>query len=131
MVIVYDPVTEKLSVTITHQVDDPATHYVNKVQVRHNNRVISDPDYKSQPTKDTFTYTYDLKASPPDEFWVLSTCSRGGTLEKKWAIPRPTVLTTQAAVPAPAAQEPPAPTPKSPLGLIPVIGAVAFLLIRK
>lgn len=127
----YDPAAEKLSVTITHVVDDPATHYVNKVQVRHNNRVISDPDYKSQPTKDTFTYTYDLKASPPDVFWVLTTCSRGGTLEKKYEIPYPVTVTT---LPLPVAEIPaetPAPTRQSPAGLLALFGAAAALLLKK
>lgn len=131
--VVYDPVTEKLYVTITHPVDDPATHYINKVQVKHNGHVISDPDYKSQPTKDTFTYTYDLRASPPDIFWVYATCSRGGTMEKKYEIPYPVAEVTTA---APAAQAPaqapqPAPTQKSPAGILPVLGAAAVLLWKK
>jgi len=129
----YDPVTEKLSVTITHVVDDPATHYVNKVQVKHNGRVISDPDYKSQPTKDTFTYTYDLKASPPDVFWVLTTCSRGGTLEKKYEIPYPVAATKE---PVSGAEMPvetaaPVPTQQSPIGLLALSGAAAVLLLKK
>jgi len=129
----YDPVTEKLSVTITHVVDDPATHYVNKVQVKHNGRVISDPDYKSQPTKDTFTYTYDLKASPPDVFWVLTTCSRGGTLEKKYEIPYPVAATKEPVSGAemPVGTAAPVPTQQSPIGLLALSGAAAVLLLKK
>lgn len=131
--VVYDPVTEKLYVTITHPVDDPAAHYINKVQVKHNGHVISDPDYKSQPTKDTFTYTYDLRASPPDIFWVLVTCSRGGTLEEKYEIPY-TVAEARTAVPAaqaPVQAPQPAPTQKSPAGILPVLGAAAVLVWKK
>jgi hypothetical protein len=134
MDIFYDPVTSKLSVTITHPVDDPATHYISKVQVKHNNHVISDPDYKSQPTKDTFTYTYDRQASPPDVFWVLATCSRGGSLEKKYEIPVPTARITAAPTPAAAQETPaalPATTQKSPAGLLPALGAAAFLLMLR
>jgi len=129
----YDPAAEKLSVTITHVVDDPATHYVNKVQVKHNGRVISDPDYKSQPTKDTFTYTYDLKASPPDVFWVLTTCSRGGTLEKKYEIPYPVAATREPVSGAEIPVEPaaPVPTQQSPAGLLALLGAAAVMLLKK
>ena len=134
IVMSYDPGTEKLSVTITHPVADPATHYVNKVQVRQNGRTISDPDYKSQPDKNTFTYTYDVKGIPGDTFWVLATCSQGGSLEKKYDLPLPaTVTTLPATAPpqAPAQAPAPAPTQKSPLGILPVLGAAAFLLMKK
>ena len=129
----YDPGAEKLSVTITHPVDDPASHFVNKVRVQQNGRTISDPDYKSQPDKNTFTYTYDVRALPGDTFWVLTTCNRGGTLEKKFDVTAPTTVTT---VPAAVASQAPvapaaAPTQKSPAGLLPVIGAAAFLLMKR
>jgi hypothetical protein len=55
MNISFDPDTAKIYVTITHPVDDPTTHYIKTVRVMLNDLVISDPDYKSQPTKDTFT----------------------------------------------------------------------------
>lgn len=137
----YDPGTEKLSVTVTHPVDDPTTHFVNKVQVRQNGRTISDPDYKSQPEKTTFTYTYDVKAAPGDTIWVLTTCNRGGSLEKRYDIPVPSTATAVPRAPAPAgtaqpqAPAAPAPTQKSPAGILPVLGAVgaaaACLAMRK
>ena len=135
----YDPGTEKLSVTVTHPVDDPTTHFVNKVQVRQNGRTISDPDYKSQPEKTTFTYTYDVKAAPGDTIWVLTTCNRGGSLEKKYDIPAPPTLTTAPAAAAAATMQPEAPatstpTQKSPAGILAVLGALglmACLAIRK
>lgn len=129
----YDPGTEKLSVTITHPVDDPATHYVNKVQVRQNERTISDPDYKSQPDKNTFTYTYEVKGIPGDTFWVLATCNQGGRLEKKYDLPFPTTVTTVPATMPPQAPAP-APTQKSPAGILTVLCALcgmACLAMRK
>jgi len=54
MDISYDFSTAKIYVTVTHPVDDPATHYLKTVRVKLNGDVISDPDYKSQPKKDTF-----------------------------------------------------------------------------
>jgi hypothetical protein len=44
--IAYNPDMHKLSVTVTHPVDDPKTHYVRGVQVKINGEVISDPPYK-------------------------------------------------------------------------------------
>ena len=128
----YDPGSEKLSVTITHPVDDPATHYVSRVKVRQNERTISDPDYKNQPDKNTFTYTYDVKGLPGDTIWVAATCVQGGSLEKKYDIPVPTTLTTPPTPAAPVAT--PVPTQKSPAGILPVLGALGvgmFLVMRK
>lgn len=132
IVMSYDPGAEKLTVTITHVVDDPQTHYVKKVQVKKNGLVISDPDYKSQPTKDTFTYTYDVRASPGDTFRVIATCSQTGNLEKVYDIPATAPVKTPA-TPAPAAtpESLPAPTQKSALGLVPFLGAAALCLMRR
>ena len=135
----YDPGSEKLSVIIRHPVDDPTTHYVKKVQVRQNGRTISDPDYKSQPDKNTFTYTYDVKAAPGDTIWVLATCNQGGSLEKKYDIPVRATLTTAPAAAAAATMQPEAPataapTQKSPAGILAALGALglmACLAIRK
>lgn len=131
----YDPGAEKLWVTITHPVDDPASHYVNKVRVQQNGRTISDPDYKSQPDKNTFTYSYDVRALPGDTFWVMTTCSRGGTLEKKFDVIAPATATTiPAAVQSQAPVAPVAPvatTQKSPAGLLPLIGAAAAVWLVK
>jgi hypothetical protein len=138
MKISFDPGTAKIYVTITHPVDDPATHYLSRVQVKLNGDVISDPDYKSQPTKDTFTLTYDVNANPGDEIWVTATCVRGGTLEKSYTVPqpvRPTLKAPSGTAVTPAAARLPAsvpPTMKAPLGLLPLFGAmVSVFLTRK
>jgi hypothetical protein len=128
MTISFDPSTAKISVTITHPVDDPATHYVSVVRVKQNERVISDPPYKSQPTKDTFTYTYDVNANPGDEIRVTAICIKGGTLEKVYTVPRPSGPTT----PVPSRNPSPAlPTAKAPAGLLPLFGAAALMIIRR
>ncbi|MCK9579879.1 MAG: hypothetical protein M0Q92_05445 [Methanoregula sp.] len=141
IVMSYDPGAEKLTVTVTHVVDDPQTHYVKKVQVKKNGLVISDPDYKSQPTKDTFSYTYDVKASHGDTFRVIATCSIAGNLEKVYDITAPktvATVTTPVSVTTPVTvttpgtlPATPAPTQKSALGLVPFLGAAALLLMRK
>jgi hypothetical protein len=137
MKISFDPGSAKIYVTITHPVDDPATHYLSRVQVKLNGDVISDPDYKSQPTKDTFTLTYDVNANPGDEIWVTATCVRGGTLEKSYTVPqpvRPTLKAPSGTAVTPAAARPPAsvpPTTKTPLGLLPLFGATAAIFLTR
>jgi hypothetical protein len=134
MTISYDQNTAKIYVTITHPVDDPATHYLSRVKVKLNGNVISDPDYKSQPAKDTFTLTYDVNAASGDEVWVTATCVQGGVLEKTYKVPQPVRLVTSAQVPS-TYQTPPKetvpPTAKSPAGLLSLLGAVAAVLIIK
>jgi hypothetical protein len=137
----FDPNTAKLSVTITHVVDDPATHYLYQVQVRQNGLVISDPLYKSQPSKDTFTLTYDVNANPGDAIWVTANCIRGGRIEKSYEVPQPIRPTTKTPGGLPAGQlmsspeqsrAPPVvpPTTKAALGLLPLLGAAAVWISR-
>ena len=134
MSISYDPNTAKIYVTITHLVDNPATHYLSRVKVKLNGNVISDPDYKSQPTKDTFTLTYDVNAASGDEIWVTATCVQGGVLEKTYRVPQPVRLATPAQVPS-TYQTPPKetvpPTARSPAGFLSLLGAVAAVLLIK
>lgn len=137
MSIRYDPDAAKIYVTITHPVDDPKTHYLNKVHVKLSGEVISDPDYKSQPTKDTFTLTYDVNANPGDVIWVTATCVRGGTIEKSYTVPLPVRPTTPAVPQTPAmpgASQHPATTSRTTQapagGLLPLIGIAAAFLIR-
>jgi len=134
MTISYDQNTAKIYVTITHPVDDPATHYLSRVKVKLNGNVISDPDYKSQPTKDTFTLTYDVNAASGDEVRVTATCVQGGVLEKTYKVPQPVRLATSAQVPS-TYQTPPKETvpttARSPAGILSLLGAVAAVLLIK
>ena len=131
MTISFDPNTAKIYVTITHPVDDPATHYLSRVKVKLNGNVISDPDYKSQPEKDRFTLTYDVNAASGDEVWVTATCVRGGVLEKTYKVPQPVRMVTTAQVPSTYTAQPPATVPpatKAPTGLLSLLGAAAAVL---
>jgi len=56
----YDESTGGLGVAITHQVDDPAMHYVKQVTIRQGSTVLIDKSYTSQPDKSAFTYRYNL-----------------------------------------------------------------------
>jgi hypothetical protein len=134
MTISFDPDTAKIYVTITHPVDDPATHYLSRVKVKLNGNVISDPDYKSQPTKDTFTLTYDVNAQSGDEIWVTATCVRGGVLEKTYKVPQPVLMVTSAQIPSTYQTRIPAtdpPATKSAAGALSLFGAAAVVLLIK
>jgi hypothetical protein len=134
-----NPDMHKISVTITHPVDDPKTHYIQRVHVKLNGNVISDPDYKSQPGKNSFTYTYDAAANPGDTVWVIATCVNGQSLEEHYDIPKPVTMTAIVrTLPPETATQPPEttvpPTTKtthSAPGLLPLFGAAAVLWIMR
>ena len=50
--------------TVTHVVDDPATHFVRKAEIRKNGETVISETYTGQPTADTFTYRYPLISVP-------------------------------------------------------------------
>jgi hypothetical protein len=136
----YNPDMHKLSVTITHPVDDPKTHYVSRVQVKINGEVISDPDYKSQPGRNSFTYTYDVMANPEDAVWVIATCVNGQSLEEHYSVPRHVIPTAPVrtlppvttSLPPVTTTEPPATaTTYADAGLFPLFGAAAVLLVMR
>jgi hypothetical protein len=56
----YDEQAGDLSVTITHMVDDPTTHYVKQVTIHQGTSVLADQSYTSQPDQSVFTYHYNL-----------------------------------------------------------------------
>ena len=137
--ITYNPDMHKLFVTVTHPVDDPKTHYVRGVQVKINGEVISDPLYKSQPGKNSFTYSYDVMANPEDAVWVIATCVNGQSLEDHYDIPKPvrptataqtlppvTVTSLSAITAAPTTR-----TTYAATGILPLLGAVAVLLMKR
>jgi hypothetical protein len=136
----YNPDLHKLFVTITHPTDDPTTHYVRGVQVKLNGDVISDPPYKSQPGKNSFTYSYDVMANYGDTIWVVATDTNGQSLEAHYDIPRPVSQTaalqtlppsTVTSQPAPATALPATRTTYAAAGLLPVAVAAAVLLMRR
>jgi hypothetical protein len=53
--VTYDENTGNLVVSITHQVDYPATHYEKQVTVRSGGTVLADEAYASQPARSLFT----------------------------------------------------------------------------
>ena len=128
IVVNYDKTTNQLSVTITHPVDDPTTHYIRNVKVNINGRVVIDNDYQNQPTKEVFTYTYPVQVNAGDTIRVTATCNLVGSEEKVLTIPTPSGITAT----TPQSTTAPLPTTKSAPGILPFAGlAVLGILVLK
>jgi hypothetical protein len=126
-VVTYDDTTGDLVVAITHQVDDPAMHYVKQVTVKQADTVLIDKSYTSQPDRSSFTYRYNLpqlKGSSGD-IRVDTQCSQFGS--------RTGTLTLRSAPAgtAPGSADPAATPPaKSPVCACAALIAVGFVAGR-
>lgn len=82
----FNELTGDLAVTITHQVDNPTTHYVKQITVRQGTTVHTSTSYTSQPDRSSFTYNFNLPKLKEaiGEITVDTQCnqfgSRSGTL---------------------------------------------------
>jgi hypothetical protein len=71
--------TQNLSVTISHSVSNPNTHYVMKVTLTRNSNQIAVHNYTSQPTNNIFTYYYNVTAADGDLLAASADCSISGS----------------------------------------------------
>lgn len=82
----YDYESQILSVTITHNTIDENSHYIYKVEVEKNGDTAISDNYDSQPTRDIFTYFYDIEADTGDELDVTAFCSLFGDLTESLTV---------------------------------------------
>ncbi|MDD1663725.1 MAG: hypothetical protein LUQ32_00060 [Methanomicrobiales archaeon] len=82
----FDEGARVLSVTITHPVADPATHYVKRVLVTAGGSTLSEHAYTSQPAS-PFTYSYPLPPSAAGEIQVVAECSIQGSATRSLQVP--------------------------------------------
>jgi hypothetical protein len=132
MQLTYDQAAGELVVTISHDVADPATHYVRDVEILNGGGVILNESYSSQPAADTFTYRYDLSAAPGDEISVTARCNIGGLISRQVTLPGSGTVLPDQNLPASPAPKPLWPTHAALLitgiicivtaGLLPVYG---------
>lgn len=115
MKVTFDEGTGQLSVTITHTVSDPTTHYVKRVVLRQGTTVLLDTPYMSQPSPLTFTYLYPLPPEVTGGIEVKAECNLAGSVTRTREITRstPTVTLSPATTPTtvmatPTATQPPA-----------------------
>lgn len=81
----------ELEVDISHDVDDPATHFVQAVVLRKNGAVIHEETYTAQSSPEVFTYRYPLVLSPGDEVTATADCNLFGSVTARIMIPGTTV----------------------------------------
>jgi hypothetical protein len=154
MSLAYNETAGELAVTITHQVIDPATHYVREVVVRVDGQTVKTTPYTSQPSPTTFTYSYPLQVQAGNSVKVDASCSQGGSITHTLVVPgspnsAPVVPQSTASTPvvsgstmstpvvtgsagsAPVAPDLQVPTTKAAAGVLPVLGIVLLLIWRR
>ena len=77
VLLAYDGATKTLKITITHTRFSEA-HYINKVEIKQNGKIITVREYKGQPSE-TFTYPFMIDAVSGDIFAVEASCSKFGS----------------------------------------------------
>jgi hypothetical protein len=83
----YSEQTGEVVMTVTHVVDDPATHFVRNAEIRKNGETVISDEYIGQPSKDTFTYRYPLILSVGDEIVATAECNIGGSATARFTMP--------------------------------------------
>jgi len=85
----YDTVDSTLDVTITHEIPTtvPPVHYIYKVDIEKNGEFYLSQQYTSQPSTDTFTYTYEVETNEGDEVTAIAFCNLFGSLTASVIIP--------------------------------------------
>jgi len=86
IILSYDESTDKLDMYMTHPVEDPATHYINLVEIYVNAILIDTYPYTSQPDDEAITYQYDLVAEDGDVILVKASCSETGFNTKEMTV---------------------------------------------
>ncbi|MBP1710428.1 MAG: putative rane protein [Deltaproteobacteria bacterium] len=79
LILTYNLQKQTLTVTITHPSSFTGLHYVNQVKINKNNVLVEKNDYKSQPDKKSFVYTYKIPAVPNDILEVTANCNIQGS----------------------------------------------------
>jgi desulfoferrodoxin (superoxide reductase-like protein) len=75
----YDLSKQTLTVTIDHWALTPNVHYIEKVEIKKNGKVVDTAEYKSQPAQEEFSYTYNIPAQAGDKLDVTAFCSIHGS----------------------------------------------------
>ncbi len=108
----FDEGSRVLSVSITHPVANPSTHYISRVLVTAGDTVVSDTRYTIQPTSQPFTYTYPVPPGVKGEIRVTAECSITGSQSATLQVPEGDPAGTPLpglTTPATAAATPPRP----------------------
>lgn len=77
----------KLQVEIQHPTMMPTKHYVGKVEIMLDGKLVSATSYSSQPAQQPFVYTYPLQAEPGARIMVRATCNMFGSKSATITVP--------------------------------------------
>jgi desulfoferrodoxin (superoxide reductase-like protein) len=69
-----------------HESASPSWHYIKKVEIIMNGKSIGVNDYKSQPDKSKFVYSYKVQAVQNDVLEVTATCNIHGSKTVKLTV---------------------------------------------
>jgi hypothetical protein len=132
LVLAYNTSTQELQVTFTHMVANPATHYIGEVEVMsmESGRILQ-RQYTSQPTNNTFTYTYPLALSNGTRITVQGECNLGGEISRSLDIgqvPTTTITTVTTTTTPPTTTMVPPTTTQAP-GFVGLLTAFALITV--
>ncbi len=82
----YDTGKRTLEVRITHPSKAPQRHYIAKVEIVKNGSWVSNTEYKSQPDRETYVYSYPLDTAPGDVLEAKVICSILGSKTEKLTV---------------------------------------------
>jgi desulfoferrodoxin (superoxide reductase-like protein) len=85
----YDLSKQTLTVTIEHWALTPTVHFIEKVEIKKNGKVVKTAEYKSQPAQEEFSYTYTIPAEVGDKFEVTAFCSVHGSTTSTLRVKQP------------------------------------------
>ncbi len=86
MQVTYDPAGSELVVTINHTVNNPSTHYINRVEISGAGESSAIHTYSSQPTTESFTIRYPMPA-PNGLVTITASCNIAGSITRQYAVP--------------------------------------------
>lgn len=91
-----------LQARFTHEVDNPAVHYIRRVEVEGAGTPLQrEFEYTSQPSRDVFTYSYPIALPSGSIIRVKAECSIGGQIQREFLVPS-SDQTTSVTTPVPA-----------------------------
>lgn len=82
----YDAAAKTLTVKITHPSSSMTFHYIENVEIKKGGKTLLSTDYKSQPDKESFSYTYPIEAATGDVLEVKAGCSIFGSRTEKLTV---------------------------------------------
>lgn len=86
----YSEKTGEALLTVTHVVDDPATHFIRQAEVRKDGVSVIREEYSSQPSTGLFIYRYPVLLNPGEEVIATVECNIGGSATARFIMPGPT-----------------------------------------